>query len=437
MQLSGIVFRFGRWVSWSVMLLSVIGVIYWGYGLTTPSVLRIATGRVGSYANDFGHILKKQLEKNTDYTVKLKETSGSVDNRRLLLSGEVDLAVVKSGFVSLENLMVINPLWMDYLHIIVLKDEKIEDLKQLKRKSFALGPPGTVNRRLTSKVLEYYGVKSEDLDDTQADIRKLPSGDKRYIGGATVTNLLDFDFMKQVRNDQYRWFPVPRVAGLAHHFPYFYKATIPAGSFSTAIGSRPHISQETLATTSVLAVKDGMSHQLIQSILPVLNMSALFKEAPILLGQGWTKDPRWQRLPIHPAAVRYFETYAGLEMLSEFIELINKYKILIILLFLFLFFANIERIRRRDSIKEKVVHEEMRKLEIWVEQVVQIEQEQKKAKDIRLLRQYHQDALLIKEQALKEIIGNDIQDTNFFLMFMQQCIHVIHEIEFKISGLRN
>jgi len=436
MQLSGFIYRYGRWISWLAMGLSIAGVIYWGYSLTTPSKLRIATGKEGTYSFVFGRILKKQIEKRTDFDVVLRPTKGTTENQSLLLSGEVDLAILRPGFVSMENLAAVNPLWKNYVHLITRKSAKIDHINKLKRKSISLGNEGTKNREIATKILKHFSIKLEELDDTTAEFQRL-SRDNSYVAAIAITSLHNPNFQDLIKTAQFDWLPLTGASGLAQHLPFFFADTIPESAFSTIkspLPSRPKIS---LATTSILASRMDAPFELIQAVMPVLNTSALFKESVGLLGREWTETEQWYRLPVHPAANRFFKTYYGLEMLSGLVENFNRYKELVAFSTILLIAAFFEWKRRIRHNETKGHLEETRKLEAWLIEITHIELEQKKAKDLRLLKQYHQDALIIKEHALKEVVGKSLQDSNFFQTFLQECLHVIHEIELKISGYRN
>ena len=435
MKLTGVIYRYGKWISWLLILLSGIGVSYWGYGLTAPSELIIATGKEGSYTFDFGRILKKQIEKNTDFTVELKQTTGSADNRAMLLSGEADLAILRTGDTSLENLSAISPLWFDYLHIITRKLSKIEKIEDLKRKSVALGNVGSANRELAVRFLKHYGVKLEELDDTSATFTRLLR-DENYVGALTVNSLLNPQFKNLIQSDQFEWLTVPNIAGASLQFPFFDPQRIPGGSIPTVNTPLPQQSVESLGTLTILASKASADFELIEQLLPAIHRFSIFEQSPILLGSEFTKDQRWKQLPHHPATRIYYEPYSGISLLAHFIEKLNYYKEMIFFSILIVVFVLVEWKRVQAQQEEKVLLEEVKKLESWLQEMIHIEQEQKKTKDLRVLRQFHQDALTIKEQALKDVIGKEIQNSEFFQTFMQQCIHVVHEIEYKMSGFR-
>ncbi|MBF0352575.1 MAG: hypothetical protein HQM11_16200 [SAR324 cluster bacterium] len=435
MRLQGFIYRYGRWISWGIMAISIAGIMYGGADLTTPAQLKIASGREGTYSYEFGKILKKQLEKNTNFEVEVRPTKGSAENRSLLLSGEVDLAILNTGMVSMENLAAVRPLWLEYLHVIMRKNADITDMSKLKKRSVALGSEGSKNREIATSVLKHYALKVEDLDDTDATIARLRK-DSTYVGGIVVDSILSPEFQDVIMSGQFDWMNLGAVDGLPYYFPFFFSATLPEGSFPTITTPVPSSSQKTVATTAVLAAKESIPSEVIKKIMPALHRFSMYEASTVLLGKEWTESDRWTALPIHPASSQYYKTYAGLEMLSDTISFLYKFKEIILFSIILMIAVIFEILRRRQNAVEKEFLEETKKLESWLLEIMHIEQEQKKAKDIRLLKQYHYDALMIKEHAIKDMVGKNIQDSNFFQTFLQECVHVIHEIEFKISGFR-
>jgi TRAP transporter TAXI family solute receptor len=433
MHLSGFMYRYGRWISWIVMIISVLGVIYWGYGLTAPSELRIATGKEGGDAHNFGQTLKRQLEKYTDFTVVLRPSGGSVDNQALLLSGEVDIAIVNAGFVYFDNLTAINPLWHEYVHLIKRNDANINDIPNLRRKSVALGDEGSKNREIGLKLLNHYALNLSELNETNAEFSRL-SRDSSYLATLLISGSGNPDLAQFLRGAQFTWLPINEAEGIAESFPFFFKTEIPAGLFPSVSGPLPRKPVPTLGTTTILASRADASYQLVQEVLQVMNQSSMFQEYPGLLGRSYTQTEQWLRLPIHSAANRFFTTYSGLQMLSEFAEKLNRIKV-ILLFSVLLIIAGVYELKRRQQAKQiRQIREETKRLESWLAEIIHLEQEQKKAKDLRLLKQYLKDALIIKENAFKDLVGSELQNSVFFQTFLLECVHVIQELELKIAG---
>ena len=64
-----------------------------------PDTVRIAAGYPGGLYHRVGKSLEGDLERLLDHPIEIIETKGSVENQKLLLRGEVDVAVLQHGSV--------------------------------------------------------------------------------------------------------------------------------------------------------------------------------------------------------------------------------------------------------------------------------------------------------------------------------------------------
>ena len=61
-----------------------------------PQRIRLATGQAGGSYDAFGHEYQRRLGRE-GLRVHLQQTAGSLENLRLLLAGQVDMAFVQGG----------------------------------------------------------------------------------------------------------------------------------------------------------------------------------------------------------------------------------------------------------------------------------------------------------------------------------------------------
>jgi TRAP transporter TAXI family solute receptor len=144
----------------------------------------LATGpKDGDYAR-FGESMiaaVNQLAPN----VKLRErtSEGSVENARLLASGEADYAIVQGDVAAaaiagegafakggpLENLRAVGGLFPEAVHIVVSSNSPIQDVGQLRGKRVDLGTTSSGSRFDALAVLAAYGVKESELAQSRSD----------------------------------------------------------------------------------------------------------------------------------------------------------------------------------------------------------------------------------------------------------------------------
>jgi hypothetical protein len=173
----------------------------------------------------------------------------------------------------------------------------------------------------------------------------------------------------------------------------------------------------------------------VKAVLPILYGLDFRTEVPGLKKKDSAiEEDTWKLLNVHPAAVSYFNPYTGVERLSGFLEVLFGivWKSLLVMLILSLILYRL--ITRRRMLQEKAFAKDRRRLEKWLAEMSRIEQAQKDAKDMRMLKRYLNQALAVKKQAMEEVgIRNNIRDSNLFLVFLQESTHVIREIEWKLT----
>jgi TRAP transporter TAXI family solute receptor len=160
----------------------VLGIALFFVGLhfvdpAPPRRIVMATGMEGGAYQEFGKRYQQALA-DDGITVELRQTSGSLENLRLLREGAVDLAFVQTGvagaaerpgLMSLASLGF-EPLWVFY------RGEPLQRLRDLRNKRLATGEPQSGTRALCLRLLGDNG-----LTNTAADVP---------IGGADAARAL-------------------------------------------------------------------------------------------------------------------------------------------------------------------------------------------------------------------------------------------------------
>jgi len=144
----------------------------------------IATGPAdGDYAK-FGDAMIAAINQLAP-TVKLRAriSEGSVENARLLATGEADYAIVQGDVAAaaiagedafakggaLENLRAVGGLFPEAVHVVVPVNSPVKDIAQLKGMRVDLGTASSGSRFDAVAVLAAYGVKLSDLGEARGD----------------------------------------------------------------------------------------------------------------------------------------------------------------------------------------------------------------------------------------------------------------------------
>ncbi|HKJ88809.1 MAG TPA: TAXI family TRAP transporter solute-binding subunit, partial [Gammaproteobacteria bacterium] len=227
------------WIGWAIVAVSALSLLTWGYmQASQDKVVQIATAGKGGYYYQFGTILKRNIEKETDYKVELLETKGSVDNRSKLLKGKADMAIIQTAAVSMENLRIVAPLWNDYIHFIVRKGSGIKRPGDIVGRAFALGPVGSGYRASSKFVLEHYGIEPGQMKENTAYFKRLLTDDSLQ-GAIVTTSLMNPDLQDVMRSGDFRILSLPKLKGVAFHNIYFRTMDIPLGVYASKANPLP------------------------------------------------------------------------------------------------------------------------------------------------------------------------------------------------------
>lgn len=429
---------FRKWWSWILLITLFFGVVYWGVKYTdSSSEIKIATAGRGGFYFKFGTILKKQIEKNSDLTVRILETKGSVHNRSLLLSGKADFAIMQAGAMSMNNLEAVAPLWSDFVQIVVKRNSVIKSLEDFRGHNVGIGSEGSGTREIAKSILQHFRIDPTHIGNNTKSIKYL-IGNNALEGAIETTSLLNPNLQMLLSSGKYRLLSIDKLEGLTYHKPYFSADVIKTGVYSAVGGPLPARDVKTISTLAILASKEGKVYKEVKKILPLLYSLEINLEVPSLIKKNKIDNYNaWNLLPVHKASKGFFNPYEGVKIFSSAVETLNQYKYLIILSLLIITLLVYKIISRKRVNNEKEFEKNSKGLENWLTEMVKIETNQKEAKDMRLLKQYLNEALNVKKQGVNSVMGKEVQHSALFQAFLMECSHVIREIEWKLSILNS
>ncbi len=142
----------------------------------TKTRLSIATGLKGGVYYPVGIGLAQLISKHLpDVDAKTVETTGSVENVRLLHAGKVQLALTGpdtawyayqghlKGINQKVALRTLLALYSNYMHIVTLDGSGIKSVADLRGKRVSTGVAGSGTEAKGLRVMEAYGVTTKDL----------------------------------------------------------------------------------------------------------------------------------------------------------------------------------------------------------------------------------------------------------------------------------
>lgn len=146
-------------------------------GSVMAEELRIGTASQGGAFYPVGQAISSLINKHADgLTMVPVVTGGSVQNPRLVKSGEVDIGITNNNLAVLANkgaamykkggkmnLRAIGSLHFSILHMMTLKDSAINSIADLKGKRVAVGPAGGGTIPFLKQVLGLHGLSIKDI----------------------------------------------------------------------------------------------------------------------------------------------------------------------------------------------------------------------------------------------------------------------------------
>ncbi len=153
-----------------------------------PDRIRIATGEEGGAYYLFSQAYRDYLQREK-VSLEILNTSGSIENIRLLESGKVDIAFVQGGVAEIAeagNLLSLGSLYFEPIWLFHRKSMHIRQLTDLRHKRVGVGIEGSGTRALALRLL------SDNLiTESNADFRSMES---RVSAQALVRGEIDAAF---------------------------------------------------------------------------------------------------------------------------------------------------------------------------------------------------------------------------------------------------
>lgn len=287
---------------------------------TLPDQLIIATGGTTGTYYPLGGGIAQIITKNTDVTASAQTTGGSVENMRLLASGDVELAFVQNDIAdyaskgllmfegtAVENLQGLATLYNETIQIVLPGDSTITSVADLKGKKVSVGAPGSGTEANTSQILEVFGLTFDDLDAEHLNfgdsVSRIQDGeiDAAFVtAGAPTAAVTELSATKGVK---LLTIEADKIEELIAMYPFYVSDTIPAETY-------PGVAETTsVAVKAMLTVSSDLPEDFVYDVT-----KALFENQDQLLAinpkaSSITKENAIEglSLDIHPGALKYYQ----------------------------------------------------------------------------------------------------------------------------------
>jgi TRAP transporter TAXI family solute receptor len=294
-----------------------------GTGLAAKRFVSIASGWVtGVYYPLAGAMSRIAHEKLPDIKITVESSGASVANAKLIGSGEADFGILQNDIAfyafkgvkpmfeaPIANIMGVTSLYPEHCQIHARKDAKIKTPADLKGKRVAVGPLGSGTEQNAMQILEAYGLKFEDLGKVErlsatesADYLKDKRIDAAFytvgVGASAIVDTALFVDSLIVPIDG------AQADALKKKYPYYSKATVPAGIYKGVDQPVP-----TVAVLAILVTKKELETDMVYRITKAMfeNIDRIHtahaKGKEVTLQKALDGMP----IPLHPGAEKYYK----------------------------------------------------------------------------------------------------------------------------------
>lgn len=411
------------------ILLIVFSVVVWLVTRETlPRTIRVATAEKGGLYAEFGEALRSSLEEKTGRKVEIVHTRGSVENRELLASGDVEVAIIQGGSVAIDDLSVIVPLYPEVVHVVARRGRGIETIADLKGKRVVFGPQGSGMRASADRILEHYSLEGQIVNPTDhyfADLLEEPSID----GAIVTTGLMNRDLQKVLGSGEFDLIPVKGAKAIAVKEPYFELTELPRGLYREGVVI-PEEDTSTLATTALLAVRSDEDDLLVDSLMKAIYDGGLELQFPTLISRNDAVD----RSPVslHQVSRIYLNPPDQIGQIAKVMESMVAVKELSVALVAGVYLIWTRRKRLREKRMAEIVQQQKDRLDVYLEQTLEIERAQIKTVDVAELEGFLDRVTEIKLKALDRLTHEELRSDQTFSIFLLQCANLISKIQLKI-----
>ena len=282
--------------------------------------LRIGTASQGGAFYPVGQAISTLVSKYANNTTMVPiVTGGSVENPRLINSGEVDIAITNNNLSVLANkgvgpykkagvmnLRAIGSLHFSILHMMTLAGSDINSITDLKGKRIAVGPAGGGTIPFLRQVLALEGMS---MDDITPSFLSYSDGFSQLADGNVDAAFALSGFpagavMQAQANKKLKFIPLSdtQLATALEKYPNYNKVVVPADVYSTDTDGT------VLGVNNMLIVDAGMDEETAYQIAKAIyDHMDEFRAENALANQIQPQRSLSLRIPLHPGAERYFK----------------------------------------------------------------------------------------------------------------------------------
>lgn len=299
------------WRIWLAILVAFVIAVIVAWQLLPPplpTTVRLGTGPAEGAYDRFGERLRQQVAKH-GIELETVATAGSVENIQLLLSGELDVALVQGGNLSDEEAAQLQSIASVFFEPVLVVERAEWNAEHIEGGRIAIGSPGSGANDLTRELLEDQGVRDGVPPGTElVEIGEQEAVDALLAGevnSAVFVTSLDVPWVRPLFTDsRLRVTNMHLANAFTRHYRYLERLVIPAGLIDLK-SEVPATDLEAIATTASLVTRPDIH----KALIPLFIESAREQlyQGDLLAGPDAFPSSHGVEAPLAEEALQYFE----------------------------------------------------------------------------------------------------------------------------------
>ncbi|MFZ5966702.1 MAG: TAXI family TRAP transporter solute-binding subunit [Bacillota bacterium] len=284
--------------------------------------ITVATGgSSGAYFALGGTVSNLLNEKVPGVNASVQSTGASAVNATLLGEKKAEIVFAMNDVISyaytgtevfqdkgkIENIRGIASLYPNFVQVVTLEGNGINEISDLKGKKVGVGAPGSGTEVNARQILEAYGLTYDDVNE---DFLSYAEAIEQMKNGAVdaaflTSGLPNAAVMDLVTTKDVKIIPIRKeaVEKLAEKYPFYSSEVIPGGTYD----DKEDV--ETAAVTTILATRAELDEELVYNMTKTIfeNLKALVDTHASAKEITLDKVRVGMPVPLHPGAEKYFK----------------------------------------------------------------------------------------------------------------------------------
>ncbi|MDZ4847844.1 MAG: serine/threonine-protein kinase [Pirellulaceae bacterium] len=286
-----------------ILLLPILGVAgvgmsRWWSDHTMPRHVAIAAGVPTGMYHSLADAFAKNLKETTGNRPTVYTTEGSQENLQRLLNGQVDLALLQGTSVRSGQVSVVAPMYFEAVHLLVRNGKSIAKLDDLRGHRVAVGTLDSGTHQAAAILFENSSVTFSDFDAVLIDVQEVGQ-DPTIDAVLAVIKVGHPSIVGLIAENEFSLLSIENAQSISLNEPTLRPFEITALDYPSAHATNI----QTIATPAFLCCRSNASSRLVEESLTAMYAS----NEPIEGLIAAERAARWQGLPMHPAARRFFE----------------------------------------------------------------------------------------------------------------------------------